>query len=48
MDRGGGCGREIDEGDGQVGVANKEALGRFRQLEEAEIERHLVAISERD
>ena len=34
----------------QVGVASsdKEHLGRFRQLDEAEIERHLVAISERD
>lgn len=32
----------------QVGVANKEFKGRFRQLEESEIERHLVAISERD
>jgi 20S proteasome subunit alpha 1 len=34
----------------EVGVANsdKEFLGRFRQLDEAEIERHLVAITERD
>ena len=32
----------------QVGVANKDNQGRFRQLDEAEIERHLVAISERD
>eukprot|EP00287_Rhodomonas_sp_CCMP768_P006184 CAMPEP_0196722180 /NCGR_PEP_ID=MMETSP1091-20130531/4594_1 /TAXON_ID=302021 /ORGANISM="Rhodomonas sp., Strain CCMP768" /LENGTH=252 /DNA_ID=CAMNT_0042063817 /DNA_START=33 /DNA_END=791 /DNA_ORIENTATION=+ len=32
----------------EVGVANKEQMGRFRQLDEAEIERHLVAISERD
>ena len=31
-----------------VGVANKDNQGRFRQLDEAEIERHLVAISERD
>jgi 20S proteasome subunit alpha 1 len=32
----------------EVGVANKEHYGRFRALDDAEIERHLVAISERD
>ncbi|EKX55352.1 20S proteasome subunit alpha type 6 [Guillardia theta CCMP2712] len=32
----------------EVGVVNKDNKGRFRQLDEAEIERHLVAISERD
>jgi hypothetical protein len=32
----------------QVGVASKDNDGRFRQVDEAEIERHLVAISERD
>ena len=32
----------------EVGVANKEHYGRFRSLDEAEIERRLVAISERD
>eukprot|EP00802_Teleaulax_amphioxeia_P021452 Tamp_21809.p2 GENE.Tamp_21809~~Tamp_21809.p2 ORF type:complete len:253 (+),score=87.97 Tamp_21809:186-944(+) len=32
----------------EVGVANKENYGRFRSLDEAEIERHLVAIAERD
>uniref|UniRef100_A0A6U4YKU6 Proteasome subunit alpha type n=1 Tax=Hemiselmis andersenii TaxID=464988 RepID=A0A6U4YKU6_HEMAN len=39
---------DFKSSDIEVGVANKEHLGRFRQLDEAEIERHLVAISERD